>query len=66
VIRETIGRDLPKGFQSSEFLLEKGFLDDIVPRPKLRGFMIDTLDLLFEDVAAERTRVAAEPAETAA
>ena len=30
VIRETIGKDLPKGFQSSEFVLEHGFLDMIV------------------------------------
>jgi acetyl-CoA carboxylase carboxyl transferase subunit beta len=36
VIRETIGKDLPKGFQSSEFLLEHGFLDFIVPRGELK------------------------------
>ena len=38
VIRETIGKDLPKGFQSSEFVLEHGFLDFIVHRkgPKKR------------------------------
>ncbi len=36
VIRETIGKDLPKGFQTSEFLLEHGFLDYIVHRRKLR------------------------------
>lgn len=66
VIRETIGRDLPKEFQSAEFLLEHGFLDAIVPRPKLRDALIHTLDLLFEDVAAERERSEAVPAETAA
>lgn len=32
VIKETIGKDLPEGFQTSEFLLEKGFLDFIVDR----------------------------------
>ena len=32
VIRETIGKDLPKGFQSAEFVLEHGFLDFIVDR----------------------------------
>ena len=37
VIKETIGRDLPEGFQTSEFLLEKGFLDFIVDRRELRG-----------------------------
>lgn len=36
VIRETIGRDLPEGFQSSEFVLEHGFLDLIVNRNELR------------------------------
>ena len=36
VIKETIGRDLPKGFQRSEFLLENGFLDYIVLRKNLK------------------------------
>ncbi|MCL4109108.1 UNVERIFIED_CONTAM: hypothetical protein GTU68_031020 [Idotea baltica] len=36
VIKETIGKDLPKGFQRSEFLLEHGFLDFIVHRKDLR------------------------------
>lgn len=36
VVRETIGRDLPEGFQKSEFVLEHGFLDYIVERPKLK------------------------------
>ncbi len=36
VIRETIGRDLPIGFQRSEFILEHGFLDYIVERKKLK------------------------------
>jgi len=36
VIRQTIGRDLPEGFQTSEYLLEHDFLDFIVPRTKMR------------------------------
>ncbi|MFP5471236.1 MAG: acetyl-CoA carboxylase, carboxyltransferase subunit beta [Bacteroidia bacterium] len=36
VIKETIGRDLPEGFQTSEFLLECGFLDYIVDRRELK------------------------------
>jgi len=36
VIKETIGRDLPEGFQTSEFLLDKGFLDFIVKRKDLK------------------------------
>ncbi len=37
VIQQTIGQDLPEGFQSSEFFLEKGFLDKIVERGQLRS-----------------------------
>ena len=37
VIKQTIGEDLPKGFQRSEFLLEKGFIDHIIPRNKLKS-----------------------------
>lgn len=36
VIRETIGKDLPKGFQSAEFVQEHGFLDFIVDRRQLK------------------------------
>ncbi len=37
VIRETIRQNLPEGFQRAEFLLEKGFVDLIVPRPELKS-----------------------------
>lgn len=46
VIRETIGKDLPKGFQSSEFVLEHGFLDFIVDRRQLKGRLTTLLKLL--------------------
>lgn len=36
VIRETIGKDLPKGFQTSEYLLENGFLDMVIDRRNLK------------------------------
>lgn len=36
VIRETIGKDLPEGFQTSEFLLQKGFVDFIVKRKEMK------------------------------
>ncbi len=52
VIRETIGRDLPKGFQRTEFLVEKGFIDRVVPRTELRPTLIGLLDQLFENEAA--------------
>ena len=48
VIRETIGRDLPPGFQTAEFLQEKGFVDRIVPRAELRGTLSHLLDLIRE------------------
>lgn len=46
VIKETIKRDLPDGFQTSEFLLEKGFLDFIVTRHELRQKLADVLKML--------------------
>jgi len=36
VIKQTIGQDLPDGFQTAEFLLEHGQIDDVVPRGSLR------------------------------
>ncbi len=49
VIRETIGQDLPKGFQSSEFLKDHGFVDLVVDRRELRKTVIHFLDLLREE-----------------
>ena len=46
VIRETIGRDLPEGFQTSEFLLEKGFIDFIVKRTEIKELVSKTAKLL--------------------
>ena len=45
VIKETIGKDLPIGFQRSEFLLEKGFLDFIVERKLLKKKIAMSLKL---------------------
>lgn len=46
VIKETIKKDLPEGFQRSEFLLEKGFIDFIVNRNQLKQKISDLLHLL--------------------
>jgi acetyl-CoA carboxylase carboxyl transferase subunit beta len=46
VIRETIGKDLPKGFQSAEFVLEHGFLDFIVNRKDLKDKLSSLLRML--------------------
>lgn len=45
VIKETIKKDLPEGFQRSEFLLEHGFLDFIVPRKELKEKLATVLSL---------------------
>ncbi len=46
VIRETIGKDLPKGFQSAEFVLEHGFLDFIIDRRELKAKLTTLLKML--------------------
>jgi acetyl-CoA carboxylase carboxyl transferase subunit beta len=43
-IKATIKVELPKGFQTSEFLMEHGFIDRIVPRPKLASEIARTID----------------------
>ncbi|MEK7669654.1 MAG: acetyl-CoA carboxylase carboxyl transferase subunit beta, partial [Bacteroidota bacterium] len=46
VIRQTIGKDLPKGFQRAEFLLEKGFVDMVVHRKEMKETVAKILKLL--------------------
>jgi len=46
VIKETIKKDLPEGFQTSEFLLEHGFLDFIVSRDQLRSKLSNLMEFL--------------------
>ncbi len=46
VIKQTIGKELPAGFQRSEFLLEHGFVDIISHRKDLRNNLIRVIDLL--------------------
>jgi acetyl-CoA carboxylase carboxyl transferase subunit beta len=47
VIEQTIRQKLPEGFQRSEFLLEHGFLDAVVPRKDLKTFIANSFDLLL-------------------
>jgi acetyl-CoA carboxylase carboxyl transferase subunit beta len=47
VIRQTIGRDLPEGFQRSEYLLEHGFLDFITPRNQIKGKLTKLIKILL-------------------
>jgi acetyl-CoA carboxylase carboxyl transferase subunit beta len=46
VIEQTIRQKLPEGFQRSEFLLEHGFLDAVVPRSELKSYLIRALDFM--------------------
>ena len=46
VVKETIGKDLPEGFQTSEFLLEHGFLDLIVERKDLKAKISQILRII--------------------
>jgi acetyl-CoA carboxylase carboxyl transferase subunit beta len=46
VIEQTIRQKLPDGFQRSEFLLEKGFLDAVVHRRELKGYLSRALDFM--------------------
>jgi acetyl-CoA carboxylase carboxyl transferase subunit beta len=50
VIKQTIGQDLPEGFQTAEFLVEHGQIDDVVPRGSLR----DTTARLLRHMQGQR------------
>ena len=52
VIEQTIRQKLPEGFQTSEFLLEHGFLDAVVPRKDLKAFLAGTLAWMSETKSA--------------
>ena len=52
VVKETIKRELPEGFQRAEFLLESGFLDFIVDRKDLRTTLVRLLKLFANEGAA--------------
>jgi acetyl-CoA carboxylase carboxyl transferase subunit beta len=54
VIEQTIRQKLPEGFQRSEFLLEHGFLDAIVPRKEMKQYLVQALTWMT-DRAAETT-----------
>lgn len=56
VIKQTIGQDLPQGFQTSEFLLDHGMVDAVVPRSELR----DTTGQLLRHTTGSRPAEAAD------
>ena len=47
MIKEKIGKDLPEGFQTSEFLQEKRFVDFIVKRTQAKEMIANTMSLLL-------------------
>lgn len=51
VIEQTIRQKLPSGFQKAEFLLEKGFVDAIVPRTEQRAYLIKLLQMHRREAA---------------
>jgi acetyl-CoA carboxylase carboxyl transferase subunit beta len=49
VIEQTIRQKLPEGFQRSEFLLEHGFLDAVVPRKEMKAYLTQTLTWMTQN-----------------
>jgi acetyl-CoA carboxylase carboxyl transferase subunit beta len=47
VIKQTIGSDLPEGFQRAEFLLEKGSIDMVVNRNEMKNTLSNLLKLML-------------------
>ena len=54
VIKQTIGEDLPEGFQRSEFLLDKGFIDCIISRNELKTTIADLFKFFTIDNESEK------------
>ena len=57
IVKETIGRDLPEGFQRSEFILEHGFLDLIVDRKDLKAKLVQLLRMFKSESNSDETTV---------
>lgn len=53
VVRDTTGKELPKGFQTAEFVLEHGFLDFIAPRQELKNKINAYIDLILNQSLRE-------------
>lgn len=64
VIKETIGKDLPEGFQTSEFLLEKGFVDMIIHRKILKNQLSEAIEMMMYADAEKPTEKVAEKSRT--
>jgi acetyl-CoA carboxylase carboxyl transferase subunit beta len=62
VIEQTIRQKLPEGFQRSEFLLEHGFLDAIVPRKEMKAYLAQTLGWMTQAATSPPTANSVTPA----
>lgn len=49
VIKQTIGEDLPQGFQTAEFLLEHGLIDMVVSRKDIKNTLSDLLEMMLDE-----------------
>jgi acetyl-CoA carboxylase carboxyl transferase subunit beta len=58
VIEQTIRQKLPEGFQRSEFLLEHGFLDAIVPRKEMKQYLSQALTWMTDGTAETTSKTA--------
>jgi len=58
VIKETIGKDLPEGFQRSEFLQEKGFVDFIVERKDMKEKLHQILSIMMANRISSKPKQA--------
>ena len=61
VIEQTIRQKLPPGFQRSEFLLEHGMLDAVVPRKELKAYIARALDFMTESPNVQPSAVSSQP-----
>jgi acetyl-CoA carboxylase beta subunit len=56
VLKETTRQDLPKGFQTAEFLLERGLIDRIIPRAEMRAELGKLLTYLSPRLTSRKTQ----------
>lgn len=54
VIQSTVNETLPEGFQTSEYLLEHGMIDDVVPRKNLKAVIANTIMHLVNNVTKQK------------
>ena len=54
VIQSTVNETLPEGFQTAEYLLEHGMIDDVIPRKNLKSAIANTISLLRKNLANEK------------